>query len=107
MGLSYTTVVYSAHLPIYTFALFIFGLSPFPIAKSWLRSNKQATAFDLPIDNIFVPQKVPLSKISKDVITCDLIPPNQNHGHTYAPGCTCVPAVGYFHDKTKLSNEFL
>ena len=76
MGLSYT-IVYSAHIPIYTFALFIFGLSPLPIAKSWLRANTQATAFDLPIYNIFVPLKVPLSKISEDVITCDLVPPNQ------------------------------
>ena len=45
------------------------------MAKSWLRANTQATASDLPIFNIFVPQKVLLSKISEDVITCDLVSP--------------------------------
>ena len=49
--------------------------------KSWLCANTQATASDLLVSNIFVPQKVPLSKISDDVIACDLCfgsPPNQN-----------------------------
>ena len=32
----------------------------------------QATASDLPFYDIFAPQKVPFSKISDDVITCDL-----------------------------------
>ena len=77
------------------------------MAKSWLRANTQATASDLPIYNIFVPQKVPLSKISEDVITCDLVPPLKNPGYIYAPGCTCTPAIGYFHDETKISEEFL
>ena len=106
MGLSYT-IVYSAHIPIYTFALFIFGLSLLPIAKSWLRANTQATASDLPIYNIFVPLKVPLSKISEDVITCDLVPPIKNPGYIYTLGRTCTPVIGCFHDKTKISKEFL
>ena len=40
---------------------------------------KYATASDLPFYDIFVPQKVPLSKISDDVMACDLWfgPPNQ------------------------------
>ena len=76
MGLSYTSLL-NTSLTIYTFALSIFDLSPLPIAKSWLRANTQATASDLPIYNILVPQKVPLSKISEDVITCDLVPPIQ------------------------------
>ena len=94
-------------MPNLHFFTFIFGLSSFPIAKSWLRANTQATASDLPIYNIFVPQKVPLSNISKDVITCDLVPPIKNPGYTYAPGRTCTPAIGYFLDKTKISEEFL
>ena len=102
MGLS-LTLVYLAHLPIYHFAFNIFGLSPLPMAKSWLRANTLATASDLPI---FVPQKVPLSKISEDVMTCDLVPPIKNLGYTYAPGLTCTPAIGYFYDKTKISKEF-
>ena len=69
---AWVTLVYSTHLPIYTFILFIFGLSPFPRTKSWLRANTQATASYLPIHNIFVPQKVPVSQISEDVITCNL-----------------------------------
>ena len=44
----WVTLVYSAHLPIYTFALFICGLSPLPMAKSWLRANTLVTASDLP-----------------------------------------------------------
>ena len=54
---AWVTLVYSAHLPIYTFALFIFGLSPLPIAKSWLRANTQATTSDFPI-YILIPLKV-------------------------------------------------
>ena len=104
---AWVTLVYSAHFPIYTFALFIFSLNPIPIAKSWLRANTQATTSDIPMYNIFVPQKVPLSKISEHVITCDLVPPIKNPGYTYAPGRTCTPAIGYFHDKTKISKEFL
>ena len=104
---AWVTLVYSPHLPIYAFEIFIFGLSPLPKAKSWLRANTQTTTSDLPIYNIFVPQKVPLSKIFEDVITCDLVPPIKNPGYTYATGRTCTPAIGYFHDKTKISKEFL
>ena len=52
--------------------LFYFGLSLLPIAKSWLWPNTQATAIELPIHHILVPQKVPLSKSSDDVIACVL-----------------------------------
>ena len=106
MGLSYTSLLSTS--PIYTFALFIFGLSSLPIAKSWLRANTQATASDLPIYNIFVSHKVSLLKISESVITCDLVPPPiKNPGYIYAPGRTCTPAIGYFCDKTKICKEFL
>ena len=41
-------------------------------------------AFDVLICNIFVPQKVPLSKISDDIIACDLLPPSmKNPGYAY------------------------
>ena len=43
-------------------------------------SQTQATAIDLPIQNVSVPKKVSFSKISDDVIACDLwfaFPPNQ------------------------------
>ena len=54
-----------------------------------------------------MPQKVPLSKVSEDVITCDLVPPIRNPGYTYTPGQTRTPAIGYFHDKTKMSKDLL
>ena len=41
---------------------------------------QRATASDLPLYDIFAPQKVPFLKISDDVIACDLWfgpPPNQ------------------------------
>ena len=49
----------------------------------------QATASDLPFYDIFVSQKVPLSKISDDFIACDFwfSPlPIKNPGHAYARG---------------------
>ena len=48
---------------------------------------KQATASDHIIYDIFVPQKVPLSKISDDVIACRFWfgpPPFKNPGYAYA-----------------------
>ena len=51
---------------------FLGGLSPLPKSKSWLCANTQATTCDLQICSIFFPKKVPLSKISDDVIACDL-----------------------------------
>ena len=47
---------------------------------------QDATASDLPFYDIFAPQKVPILKISDDVIACDLwlgSPPNQNPGYAY------------------------
>ena len=38
----------------------IFGSNSPPLAKSWLRANTLAPAFDPPLYGIFVPQKVPL-----------------------------------------------
>ena len=52
------------------------GLSSLPIAKY------QATASDIPY-NIFVSTKVPLSKISDDVIECGLGPHIKNPGYAY------------------------
>ena len=48
----------------------------------------QATATDLPLYDIFVPQKVRLLKISDDVIACDFRfgPPIKNFGYAYAWG---------------------
>ena len=49
----------------------------------------QATASDLPFYDIFVQQKVPLSKISDDFIACDFWfgpPPIINPGYAYAWG---------------------
>ena len=57
----------------------------------------QATASDLPFYDIFAPQKVPVSKISDDVIACDLClgpPPIKNPGYTYELEITCTIAVG-------------
>ena len=46
-------------------------LSPLP-CKILVKCQNQASASDLPLYDIFAPQKVPLSKISDDVIACDL-----------------------------------
>ena len=56
---------------------------------------------------MFVPQKVPLSKIADDVITCDLVLPIKNPGYTSGSGRTCTRYIGYLYDKTKISKEFL
>ena len=66
-------MVYSTHLPTETF-------SPLTVVN-------HTTATGHPFYDIFVPQKVPVSKISDDVIACDLrFPPPQtkNPGHAYA-----------------------
>ena len=55
--------------------------------------------FDLLICNIFVPQKVPLSKISDDVIARDLWfgPPIKNPGYAYifVPGSPASSSQTY------------
>ena len=52
--------------------------------------SPQVKASDLPFYDIFVPQKIPLSKISDDFNTCDfwfaLPPPIKNPGYAYAEG---------------------
>ena len=57
---------------IHTFPLFTLVLSLLPIANL-VMCQTQATASDLPIFNIFVPQKVFLSKICDDVIACNIL----------------------------------
>ena len=44
---------------------------PLPLPKSW-SSAKRATASNLSFYDMFAPQKVPVLKISDDVIACDL-----------------------------------
>ena len=58
----------SSKLDIYTF---YYRFSPSPFTKILVKCQ-QATASDLPFYDIFAPQKVPFSKISDDVIACDL-----------------------------------
>ena len=84
------TLVCSLCIPIYPF----WGrLSPLSIAESWLCANTQATAFDLLICNIFVPQKVPLSKISDASlhVICPPSPPSiTNPGYAYLMHCSTL-----------------
>ena len=59
----------------------------------------QAPGSDLRIYSIFVPQKVPHSKISDDVIACDLwfapTPiPNPGNTHVRAGGGDGRPSIG-------------
>ena len=54
---------------IYTFYL---GFKPSPYSKILVMCQTQGTTIHLPIYNIFVPQKVHVSKISDDVIACDV-----------------------------------
>ena len=64
----WVALVCSICLPIYTF-YFRFKYSPY--SKILVMCQTQASASDLPIDNIFGPRKVPLSKIYDGVIACD------------------------------------
>ena len=60
--------------------------SPSPFTKILAKCH-QATASDLPFYDIFAPQKITFSKISDDVIACDLWfgpPPIKNPGYAYA-----------------------
>ena len=52
------------------FHFLTFCLSPLPLAKSLFEGQTRPQLF--PFHDIFVPQKVPLSKVSDDVIVCDL-----------------------------------
>ena len=52
--------------------LFNLGFKPSPFTKILVKCQNQASASDLPLYDIFVPQKVPLLKISDDVVACDL-----------------------------------
>ena len=58
----------SSKLDFYTFQQLVFALSFTKI----LAKCHQATASDLPLYDIFAPQKITFSKISDDVIACDL-----------------------------------
>ena len=57
----------SSKLDFYTFQQLVFALSTKILAKC-----HQATASDLPFYDIFAPQKISFSKISDDVIACNL-----------------------------------
>ena len=53
-------------------------------------------ASDFPIYDIFAPQKITFSKISDDVIACDLWfgpPPIKNPGYAYAAECHNFPTA--------------
>ena len=74
----------SPKLNVYKFYLLVFAPSPF--IKILVKCH-QAAASDLPFHDIFAPQKVPFSKISDDVIACDLWfgpPPIKNPAYAYA-----------------------
>ena len=59
----------SSKSDFYTFQQLVFAPSPF---TKILAKCHQATASDLPFYDIFAPQKDTFSKISDDVIACDL-----------------------------------
>ena len=66
------------------------GVKPSLQSKILVMCNTQATTSDLPVYKIFVPQKVSLSKISDDMITCDLWfapPPIKNPDYVYGTPC--------------------
>ena len=69
--LSYTTLL-DVPPRVWHFSHFTLGLSSLPVAKFWLNVKRKTSASDLPVYEIFVPQKVPLLKISDVVIAYDL-----------------------------------
>ena len=69
----------------FAFALFL-NLTPSLLNKILVKCQ-QATASDLPFYDIIAPQKVPLLKISDDIIACGLrfgAPPIKNPDYAYA-----------------------
>ena len=54
-----------------SFGYLTLGLSSIPLPKSWLSVKHRALASNLPLSDIFVPQKVPFLKIYEVVIACD------------------------------------
>ena len=65
---------------------FFLNLTPSLLNKILVKCQ-QATASDLPFYDIFAPQKVPLLKISDDIIACGLkfgAPPIKNPDYAYA-----------------------
>ena len=79
------TIVYSTRLAIQTFLLFNFWFNPFPFSKILFKCQTLATASDLPFYDIFVLQKVPLSKNFHNVMHAfcglPLPPPLKNPGY--------------------------
>ena len=84
----------SSKLDFYTFQQLVFALSLYQI----LAKCHQATASDLPFYDIFAPQKITFSKISDDVIACDLWfgppPPNQKSWLRLCPEPSCHRFTG-------------
>ena len=76
---------------------------PLPLAKILLYCQQQGKALDLPFHDIFAPQKVPLLKISDDVIACNLWfgpPPIKNPGYAYGylpPITVTSDVIGQFY----------
>ena len=68
--MSYTSLLDTSPA-LHTFLQFKFGFKPSPFSKILVKYQNQVTASDLPLYDIFVPQKVPLLKISEDVVACD------------------------------------
>ena len=73
------------------------NLSHLLLARSWL-SASTATASDLSFYDIFAPQKVPLLKISDDVIASDLW-----FGHTPVKNSCYAYASSYFPPYRKIA----
>ena len=68
--LSYS-IVYLTRLPIYTFHFLTTGLSPLLLAKSWLSAEPGHDFWSFVL-RYFVLLRVPVLKISNDVVVRDL-----------------------------------
>ena len=83
----WVTLVYSTRLQFRHFQFLTFGSSPLSFSsKILVKCQTQAKASDLPFYNIFVPQKIPLSKIwLRHCMRFMVWPlsPNQNPGYAF------------------------
>ena len=84
--LNYSTLLYSARLPILPFSHFNHWFMPSPLNELLVTCQHQATAFDLPFYDIFASTKISLSKcrMTSLHVICGLGPPPiKNPGYAY------------------------
>ena len=106
MGLSYTSLLNTS--PNLHFCTFYFWFKSSPYRKILVMCKQSGHGFWSSNLQCLCSTK---SSCLKNFWRCYYLwffPPIKHPGYTYAPGRTpCTSAIGYFHDKTKISTDFL